>query len=202
MSEARSARRWAVPLIAAIGAISLSGCLVALDEPVYRVPREDAGPGVDIVMRDVAPDARDAHADATRDARDVNTIDGTADVRDVTDVIDVVAEDTIEVDTPVVTVDVIHIDDVLDADDAIVRDAGCTAACATGQMCCGGRCVSATNNEQNCGGCGIACEASEWCDHGTCTRACPIGNVLCSFAQNRCCTLLGVACVLGACPSN
>ena len=90
------------------------------------------------------------------------------------------------------------------------KGGGC--ACPTGQMVCGGQCVSLTTN-QNCGSCGNACQEGKTCQGGVC--ACPQGQTECGGVCRDLatdvlnCGLCGSACGTGqscvggqcACPS-
>jgi hypothetical protein len=45
----------------------------------------------------------------------------------------------------------------------------CAGGCAPGSLLCGGACVLAVADANNCGACGHACAASEVCSRGVCT---------------------------------
>jgi hypothetical protein len=53
-------------------------------------------------------------------------------------------------------------------------------SCVTGQIFCGGACVSPLNNLAHCGGCGIACRAGEECRAGVCAPPCAAGLTACA----------------------
>jgi hypothetical protein len=68
--------------------------------------------------------------------------------------------------------------------------------CSSGQLACGGACVTVATDPLNCGGCGTKCGTSEACVDGKCTTTCPSGQSVC---DNQCATLQTDAKNCGAC---
>ena len=60
---------------------------------------------------------------------------------------------------------------------------GSCAHCATGQGCCGAKCIDLTVDAKNCGMCGHACAAGETCKGSVCScfgaGHCPMGQACC-----------------------
>jgi hypothetical protein len=74
--------------------------------------------------------------------------------------------------------------------------ATCDAGCTDPFKCCGGACVAAYNDIDNCGDCGKKCHGDHpYCDHGTCLDAppCADGGTICD-GPGFCC---GGACCNG-----
>ena len=54
-----------------------------------------------------------------------------------------------------------------------------TTSCSSGQTPCGGGCIDATSDPNNCGGCGFACANGDSCVSSVCVAPCPAPNVVC-----------------------
>jgi hypothetical protein len=73
-----------------------------------------------------------------------------------------------------------------DTDASVTPDAGKDGStgdsgptCGAGQLTCGGSCVNAQKDVNNCGACGKACGADEACEAGKCALHCPAGTAVC-----------------------
>ncbi len=94
-----------------------------------------------------------------------------------------------------------------------VESGTCVAACSAhapcggGRECCGGHCVNAASDEDNCGACGVTCGAGQSCCGGSCTGLntdihCGACGITCGAGQTCCngtCTPLGTLQNCGGC---
>ncbi len=95
---------------------------------------------------------------------------------------------------------------------------GCGTACASGELCasgacvtgcggalvdCDGTCIDPRFDPMNCGGCGTTCDAGQVCNGGSCSSSCGLGTEACgdSCVDTRVdpgnCGACGAACATG-----